>query len=184
MGTDVVPIGNHTIKFSDRGFHEIADEIIERLRSVRYNAYSQEINFNYQYEDEYYSFQEDTCIYIIGKDYNDQLFRIEEFKVRYCIGFRYHHWCVPSTQEAVEARNRWRMYLGQVERALGGDRVIYLADNAHHLEKFAELEIPFPEIEAELLNTYGLPCVSLEEAYEKGYAQGGYQGGYFIDYFH
>ncbi|MBR8838822.1 MAG: hypothetical protein DSM106950_33670 [Stigonema ocellatum SAG 48.90 = DSM 106950] len=44
MGTDLTPIGNHTINFGKRGFHEIANEIVGRLMSVRYDVFSQEIH--------------------------------------------------------------------------------------------------------------------------------------------
>ncbi|MDF5728200.1 MAG: hypothetical protein PUP92_09200 [Rhizonema sp. PD38] len=46
-GHSIQPIGNHTISFGERGFHEIANEIVGRLMSVRYDVFSQQIHFAY-----------------------------------------------------------------------------------------------------------------------------------------
>ena len=59
--------------------------------------------------------------------------------------------------------------------ALGGDRVIYCADNNHGLEYFLVIPEPLDHVESLLAEKLGEPANSPEEAF--------HSGGYFIDRF-
>ena len=71
----------------------------------------------------------------------------------------------------------WRKYMRQITTLFGGDRVIYLADNAHPLDKYISYDDSFKEIENELLAEFGKPSSTFKEVTED------YQRRYFIDRF-
>lgn len=197
MGTSLAPIGNHTIVFGNRTFKEIANEIKEKLNGIRFVNESYLLDFalhwnsdsekrmatiketthwNYYDEDDSFNFEEDRKIEFCGPF--DLEIWVEEFRVLYFNPpFRYHYWMKYSDEEdepGVYHRNEWRKYFFQIQQALGGDRVIYLADNSHPLAVFFDSEGPFNEIETNLSAQFGPPSPTMEEAYDTD--------GYFIDY--
>lgn len=186
MGTTLVPIGNHKVKFKERSFQEIAEEITQTLNKIQFvNAeylrldalYCQtgppkrvrtirEIKtkkeWTYRKENEYYSLEEDGSIDFDGP------FNLTLWFTEYYINFlqpqdRYSHWVGQDYPEYEEYRNEWRKYMQQIVHAFGGDRVIYLADNAHALEEFWNMEAPFEEIEMALKQKLGDPITSFKE---------------------
>lgn len=180
MGTDLVPIGNHKIRFKERSFKDIAKEITERLNKMTFvnaeylRVYALYCHSNYvrtvreiktkkdwtfQEENEYYSFAEEQEINLDGP-FNLSIWINEHFINFFQPSDRYRHWVEDDYFEYHAYRNEWRKYLYQVVQALGGDKVIYLADNGHILEEFWSLEIPFAEIETALKKKLGEPITT------------------------
>ena len=189
MGTSLVPIGNHAIVFKNRTYEQIKRDIMQRLSSLQFvnreflNDYESEIfntsdnnAWSLQPEDEFYSLAEDGYVSI---NFNDQLlFSISEYTIRHFLPVdRYHDWMIKTNcfdQPDILYRNEWRKYLFQIQHAMGGDRVIYMADNAHKLDGYSYLECPFADIEAEMEHDLGKPANSCEEAF--------HNQSYFIDH--
>lgn len=54
-------------------------------------------------------------------------------------------------------RDEWRKYMQYVVKLFGGDRIVYLAHNAHPLNEFIEHEGTFEELETALQMKFGKP---------------------------
>jgi hypothetical protein len=192
MGTSLIAIGNHKIDFKNRSYRDIACEIIACLNKIsfvnkkylkNYTSVNIGIPLNcikdgdwyFPEENEYFSFNEEKKIDIYGAFGLD--FSVSEFFVKYnAPSFRYSEWMEMQDIDGnpdVLRRNEWRKFFFQVQKAFGGDRVIYLADNCHHLDGFDELDVPFFEIETTLLKQFGSPALSMYDAYKNN--------SYFID---
>ncbi len=130
-------------------------------------------------EDEHYSFDNEKYLEINGP--HDLKISIDEFKLTFWNPpYRYQQWIELKNNygtDAISHRNYWRQYMYQIISLFGGDRVIYLADNGHPLDKYIYRDCPFSEIEANLLNEFGKPADSIKAVAED------YQRRYFIDRF-
>lgn len=96
--------------------------------------------------------------------------------------YRYSQWLGLQYDDGTPAtyiRNEWRRYFRQITRTFGGDRVIYLADNTHPLEKYRDLadEDSFAAMEQQLRRDLGEPKATFAEVLADEYHS------YFIDYF-
>jgi hypothetical protein len=200
MGTDLYQIGNHKIRFKERGFKELTSELKFKLDNtmllnenflhhfaLEWNsdspATTEEIEnkkeWTFSQEDEFYSF--DTSRYIELNGPHDLKISIEEFKLTFWNPpYRYRQWFELKNKDGTDAikhRNYWRQYMLQIINLFGGDRVIYLADNGHPLDKYISYECPFEEIEEKLFAEFGKPSTTFKEVTED------YQRRYFIDRF-
>lgn len=190
MSTSLVPLGNHAIEFENRSFQQIADEVLSRLNGMpfhncSYLAQSEPNSFaaNGQWqwevrpEDEYNNLAEDHCIDFLNNQ--NIIFSLYSNNIHFFLpAIKYHDWLIKTDVfgiHGLQYRNEWRKFLYLIIHALGGDRVIYLADNAHYLDGYAYLECPFPQIEEYLLNDLGPSASSFEEAY--------HANTYYIDHF-
>jgi len=94
--------------------------------------------------------------------------------------YRYRQWFGLQNADGTEAiavRNEWRRYLRQVARTFGGDRALYLADNAHPLTTYWYEDKSVEEIEQQMRQELGEPKKTFREVYE------GKNTDYFVDYF-
>lgn len=178
MSTSLCPIANHKIEFKNKSFQSLANEIKEKLDRLKLEniAFLKELSlsenspkpektgrkeagdWSVHPEDEYYKFAEDKYLNFNGPF--DLDFEIDAHKIHFFNpGFSYREWL----EKDEETRNKWRKYYYQVTQLLGGDRVIYLADNSHPLEKYMYLEIPLEKIENKLLQDFGEPKRTFEE---------------------
>ncbi|MCZ2130383.1 MAG: hypothetical protein LC109_08960 [Bacteroidia bacterium] len=197
MGTDLVPIGNHKVKFKERNFKEIATEITDTLNKITFvnaeylRVYAlycksnyvrtvREIKtkkeWTYREESEYYNLQEDGSIDFYGP-FDLTIWFTEHYINFLQPGDRYRHWVEIDDFEYHAYRNEWRKYMYQIVHAFGGDRVIYLADNGHTLEEFWSMEVPFEEIEIALKQKLGTPITTFLEMVKRPYES------YMIDHF-
>ncbi|HAH58547.1 MAG TPA: hypothetical protein DCL86_10390 [Bacteroidales bacterium] len=180
MSTGLYPIGNHKIRFKEREFRELATEIMTvlnnnvfpnaeflRLFALRWTSNGprdiREIKSKHQWtfeeENEYYSFAETQEINLYGPFLLELTF--DENKITFWNPpYRYWQWF--EMRENVH-RDEWRKYMHNIVRLFGGDRVIYLADNSHHLEEFLYYEGTFEEIEMALHTKYGKPKPTFKE---------------------
>jgi hypothetical protein len=191
MSTALCPIANHNIDFAGKSFEELTREILGVLnrfqlpdeafvidRNLSDEATQVEIQkarnkkwFCWE-EGEYYTYAKDKRIEIQGPFDLHLTFYFN--KIEFWPGLRYYHW---FEMEETWIRDGWRKYFYAMVKALGGDRVIYLADNSHHLESFMYEEIPFEQIEAKLRNKYGEPKQSWAEVAKD------FDNAYYIDFF-
>lgn len=178
MSTALIPIGNHNIVFKGRNYKEVALEIKQKLDEIvfvnaeYYRLLALQCNSNNpgalrsintqkewiirEEEEEYYSFAKDKYLEFDGP-YGFNL-TFDEAKITffepsvasYWLGTRkcdYHPW-----------RNEWRKFMCQVVTHFGGNKVIYLADNAHPLEEYVYIyEGSFNEIETLIKEKFGEP---------------------------
>lgn len=194
MGTDLYQSGNHKIRFKERHFKELATEIkttldntvfpnAEFLKRCALHWHSdnprriREINtkrhWAYREEDVYYKF----------KDYQEIIFdgpfglklTFDESKILFWNPpFRYWQW---FEMEDDVHRDEWRKYMQHVVKLFEGDRVVYLADNSHHLEEYIFYEGTFEEMENALLEKFGKPKKTFKEVAKD------IDNSYFIDDF-
>jgi len=187
MGTDVDVRGNHSIDFEGRRLVDVAPEIIDRLNSVVFtereisavSAWDQKFDQLEFFLDE----DNDTANYL--KLYGNCIedgphILVDQYQCDFSCGFRYKTWCTTPVHVVHDWRKTWRSYFYKAITALGGDRVIYLADNGHILEAYDYSE-SLEKIESHLLETLGPPANTLIEAYENAYAPK--SGKYYIDHF-
>jgi len=183
MGTSLCPIANHNISFEGRSLEEMIALIKPRLNSIElvnkdflldfatnwYEAdeFSTDAEWLPQREDpRYYDFDKVEARHkTIGFEgpYNLSV-SLEPDRISF-FGppYRYRQWFGMQNEDGTEAtewRNEWRRYLRQVVSALGGDRVIYVADNAHPLEKYLYSADPVEVIERLLRQEYGPPAAT------------------------
>ncbi len=197
MGTDLYQLGNHKIRFKDRNFSELTSEIkskldntvlpnaeflkltalrwanseprnIRNIREIKNKRY-----WTYQEESEYYSFEEDKEINFYGP-FNLQLTFDERKILFWNPPYRYWQWF--EMDDDVH-RDEWRKYMKHIVNLFGGDRVVYLADNAHHLEEYIYFEGNFEEMENALLTKYGKTKNSFKAVAED------FDNSYYIDDF-
>ena len=194
MGTDLSPIGNHKIRFKERHFSELTTEIKSVLdgavfsnaeflrrfallensndpRSIRKIKTKQD--WTIEEEDSFYDFAQDEEIYFYGPF--DLILIFDAHKISFLNPpYRYWQWF-----EMVDDahRDEWRKYLQQVVKLFAGDRVLYAADNGHHLDEFTCYEGSFEELENVLREKYGKSKTRFQEVAED------YENSYFIDDF-
>ncbi|MDX1903021.1 MAG: hypothetical protein SFU27_02585 [Thermonemataceae bacterium] len=197
MGTDLYQLGNHKIRFKERHFSELTTEIklkldntvfpnaeFLRLAALRWaNSEPRNVrdireiktkrHWTYQEESEYYSFAEDKEIEFYGP-FNLQLTFDERKIIFWNPPYRYWQWF--EMDDDVH-RDEWRKYMKHIVNLFGGDRVVYLADNAHHLEEYIYYEGTFEEMENALLSKYGKPKNTFKEVADD------FDNSYFIDDF-
>ena len=197
MGTDLWTIGNHKIKFKNKQFGELTKEIKiildkaqfsnadflrlaalswansepKNVRQIREIKTKQEWTF--EEESDYFNFQERKCIQFLGP-FNLWLTFEEHRIIIWNPPYRYRHW---FKMEDDIHRDEWRKYMFQIVTLFGGDRVIYLADNAHPLEGFFNDEVTFKKTEKALLKRFGNPKQTFKEV------AADFENSYFIDYF-
>lgn len=194
MGTDLYQLGNHKIRFKERDFSELTTEIKTVLdRTVFPNAeflkrfalrwhsdnprMIREIktkrHWTFREENEYYSFAEDKEIEFDGPFGLNLTF--DENKITFWDPtFRYWQWF--EMDDGVH-RDEWRKYMQHVVKLFGGDRVLYAADNGHHLEEYTYYEGTFEEMENALRKKYGNPKPTFQEVADD------FDNSYFIDDF-
>jgi hypothetical protein len=197
MGTSLHILGNHSIEFGNRSFRDIAIEIKRKLdlfqfpnanflrlaalhwadsnpkdvRTIR--EIKSKRAWTFYEEDEYFSFEKDRKIDFYGPFSLELTF--EEHFIRILNPpYRYWHWFESADSEIV---NEWRKYLYHVVRLFGGNRVVYLADNSHPLDKYGEHEDTFEKLEIALFEEFGSPKRSFKEVEENFY------DSYYIDNF-
>lgn len=200
MGTDLNQIGNHKIKFKDKTFIDLSNEIKQKLDSLifpnekylrnfalnfanseprnvrKIREIKEEKNWTYLEENEFYNFAEDKEIEFFGPFDLNLVF--DENKIWfYNPSIRYRDWFEPFNTENELFCNEWRKYMYKIVNLFGGNRVIYLADNAHPLEEFLYLDGTFSEIELALKNKFGQPKQTFKEVADD------IKNSYFIDYF-
>jgi hypothetical protein len=190
MGTSLIPVGNHKIEFKDKTFETLANEIKQKLDEIKFEnaAFLKETALNdwCNYPDiimeiqtknqwtvyESYDFSEDKAL-DFGSPFKYEL-RFDAYTIQFSgCGYRYWGWLELDH----DIRNQWRKYYYQVIRAFGGDRVIYLADNSHPLEKFLYMNIPFEEVELKLTEAFGSPQKTFEEV------DSNYEISFYVDRF-
>jgi len=193
MGTYLITISNHNIKFANRSYKELTNEITNTLNNIQFaNAKylkhqaligesCSKVNvrkvkeiltkdaWTYQEENpEFFTFSEDNYINLYGP------FSLKITITPYYIYFDnptilYWHWInhndfFENDEEIIAFRNEWRKYFYQVVKAFGGNRVIYLADNSHPLDGYADRDdTPFEEIEREIIEKLGEPVKTFHE---------------------
>lgn len=197
MGTDLYQLGNHKIRFKERHFSELTTEIkttldntifpnaeFLRLAALRWaNSEPRNIrdireiktkrHWTYKEESECYSFAEDKEIDFYGPFHLHLTF--DERKIIFWNPpYRYWQW---FEMEDDIHRDEWRKYMKHIVNLFGGDRVVYLADNAHHLEEYIYYEGTFEEMEKALLIKYGNSKKTFKEVADD------YDNSYFIDDF-
>ena len=193
MGISLCPIGNHKIEFKDKTYEVLANEIKEKLDGIVFEnaAFLKEValkenshnpdsisrimvknQWTFFPEDEYYNFAEDKFLTFDGP------FELHLWMDAYTLMFfspssRYWEWLEMTDEDRFE----WRKYYYKVLQALGGDRVIYLADNSHPLDSFNYLEVPLDAVEQKLVEAFGEPKKTLEEVAKN------YEKAFFVDRF-
>ena len=174
MGTALMPIGNHNIRFKNRSYLELATEIKNTLDNIRLSnaeflrLSALNLHWNdrktikrinsrndwlFDKDDRYGDFSEHRRIEFNGPF--DLELDFDEYRIIFWTPrYSYYSW---FEMEDNERRNGWRKYMRQVVNLFGGDRVIYLPDNGHPLEEHLYFESPLEKIEALMRKAYGLP---------------------------
>lgn len=200
MGTSLCPIANHTISFAGKTYEEMIASIKPRLDSIvpvnrpflldfacrwyEANEFRTDAEWLPLREDpRYYEYDKTECIHkaIDFEGYYNLWVSLEPGRL-HAFGppYRYWQWFGMQNEDGTEAtewRNEWRTYPRQVVHALGGDRVIYLADNAHPLEKYLYSTESAESVEQLLRQEYGPPAATFREVHERADTR------YFVDYF-
>jgi len=197
MGTDLYQLGNHKIRFKERHFSELTTEIkttldntifpnaeFLRLAALRWaNSEPRNIrdireiktkqHWTFREENDYYNFKEDKEIEFYGPFHLHLTF--DENKITFWNPpYRYWQWF--EMDDDVH-RDEWRKYMQHVVKLFGGDKVVYLADNAHPLEEFIDYEGTFKEMESALQEKYGKSKTTFKEVADD------FDNSYFIDDF-
>ncbi|MCB2409661.1 hypothetical protein [Hymenobacter lucidus] len=204
MGTSLYTIANHQVPFENKSLKEIIDLILPRLNTlVLENArflYDFAVHWctdsagqpttAVQTASYWRPLREDPRYY----DFDTAAFKSIAFEGPYELQltftesrleivnppYRYKQWfCLQSADgtEAMDHRNEWRRYMRQVVYAFGGNRVLYLADNAHPMNKYLFMDEPFDLIEQALRNDFGEPATSFKQVCEQ------LETRYFLDQF-
>jgi hypothetical protein len=203
MGTDLIPILNHQLPFEGKTLVEIIALIQPRLDAIVLDNRGFFLKHMYAWEEAspqqrlvlakpspWQPILEDPLYY----DFNTAAIPTIDFKGPYGLRlsfdpfaifsfsppYRYRQWFGLQNadgSEATAARNEWRRYLRQVAYAFGGDRVLYLADNTHPLEKYWYEEKPVAEIERQMRQELGEPKKTFREVLENE------KHNYYVDYF-
>ncbi len=200
MGTDLITIGNHKINFKGKKFNEVASEIKFKLDNINftnadflhqsalswnrdnYNILEKiETKKDWTYEEESQLYSSPDNIYLEFYGPHDLELNVEQHFIYFHTPiYRYRQWFELKNEdgtEAIDTRNKWRKYMHEVLQTFGGDRVIYLADNSHPLDKYMYLDCSFEEIEAALRKDFGEPKKTFKEVTLD------YNHSYFIDTF-
>lgn len=194
MGIDLWIIGNHKINFEGKSYEELSKEVKERLDKIvfpnsgflRHHALYNNSNYpgvireiytkkEWTYEDDPFPFvfEEDNFVEFMGP-HNLEI-TVYQHKIFIANGrYRYYYWFGDLYQRE---RDEWRKYFHTIVTALGGDRVLYLPDNLHHLAEYDTLECSFAEMEEIMLCNEGKPCLTFSEMSID------VEESYMIDYF-
>jgi len=155
MGVDLTQFGNHHIKWRNRNFSDLTEEIKikldnitfhnadflrlaalqwnndfpKRVRTIREILTKQE--WTYQQENEYYTFKKNKFIDFYGP-FDLELSFHEHCIIFYNPPYRYEHWYKLDKTH----RDEWRKYMSVVLKTFGGNKVIYLPDCMHPLDVF------------------------------------------------
>jgi len=194
MGTDLYQLGNHKIKFKERHFSELTTEIKTKLDNtvfpnaeflkrfaLRWHSDNPRMireiktkrHWTFREENEYYSFAEDKEIEFDGPFGLNLTF--DENKITF-FDPPYRYWQWFEMDDDVH-RDEWRKYMKQIVNLFGGDRVLYAADNSHHLEKYTYYEGTFEEMENALREKYGKSKTTFQEVADD------FDNSYLIDDF-
>lgn len=183
MGIDLFSFGNHQIKFADRSYKEVAEEIKFKLDNLQID-YQSLLSLPYFHtEGEENSASPDSLSWnysvneFLGAIEFTGPYELEIFFFNYGVEFcspcyRYYNWF----EMEVNQRDIWRKYFHQVLRSFGGDRVLYFPDNATFFEYFMDSSGSFEEKELRLKNRYG-PAVNFPGEVDDYYRV------YFVDRF-
>ena len=194
MGTDLYQIGNHKISFKNRRFKDLVIEIKTTLdntvfpnaeflklfalkwhcdnpRKIREIKTKQD--WTYLEESEYYNFEKDKEIELYGP-FGLELSFYENRITFWNPPYRYWQWFEMKDNVF---RDEWRKYMLHIVKLFGGNRVLYVADNGHHLDEFICYEGSFEEMEAKLLKKHGKPKTRFQEIASD------IESSYLIDYF-
>lgn len=195
MGTSLIPVGNHNIQYKGRNFQDIASEIKEILNHCKFpnseflrtfalrwygeddtqmiRKIDDKREWTFFEENEYFTYDKSKQIefegpFTLGLSFYESQIVLDNPPYRY--------WQWFELKDAI-ARNEWRKYMQCIITALGGDRVIYLADNGTHLEEFMFYDGSFEELEQALFNKLGAPKTTFEAV------AADFDNAYFIDNF-
>jgi hypothetical protein len=170
MGTSLYISGNHTVKFKEKNFTELVREVGDKLNKIafvnedflRNNATGgdRSARWKAREEDEYYNFSESGKLEFEGP--YGLAITIDKSRVEFDDPVRrYYRWFT----EEKNTRDQWRIYLYQVLKCLDGNKVIYLADNGHYLERYLyyAFEGSFEEMELLMEKELGKPKKSFDE---------------------
>ncbi|WKZ59911.1 MAG: hypothetical protein QY309_00195 [Cyclobacteriaceae bacterium] len=184
MGTDLIVIANHEMNFHnpEKQYQQLLN-ILNRLEldtDLIYKTHIESVkNRNEPFEhisknpvawrvDEY-AFEDPPNDWI-GFDF---VTNYRFLDARFCqhtleLGtpYRYHIFDVLSEPENLAHFKRWREVWIKLARAFGGNRMIYLADNAHTLDGYIELHWqnkPISAIEEALFKALGPPVKTVFE---------------------
>ena len=197
MGTSLCPVGNHKIRFRKRPFKELTAEILDTLNGSPIPNGEFLMKAALQWENNcspkasvirriktkrewmlckwvnHYSFRRDKRLYFSGPYNLDLVF--EEYKIEF-YNPPYGYWQWFEWKDDAHF-NEWRKYFFHIVKLFGGDRVIYLADNAHPLDEFRFYKANFRRMEKSLHQRFGPP----KNTFAKVMAN--YKNSYFIDEF-
>lgn len=201
MGTSLVVLGNHSIRFENRTYEDIEKEIRTKLnalvlknaeflrlfalkwsennpRSIREINETKEWHSYVETFEAYQDFPEEKQISCYGP-FSLEITFTSNFIKFWDPPYRYWQW---FQMEDEVHQNEWRKYFKQVLDTFGGNKVLYAADNSHFLNEYEEFKGTFKEMEADLFQKYGASKTSFQdmEATFYGIKE---ENAYFIDDF-
>ena len=168
MGTDVIVKVNHKVAFDNRDASEVAEKLTAKLNTIAFtqdelllvrNSNSLSDKFVFTPPEPDFDAAKNSYLSFV----NPLNLHIDRSQCEFILAIRYRTWCCA----AEEGRAQWRNIFRKVALAIGGDTVIYLADNAHQLEKYSYIESS-EETLAALNRDFGSPAASPFEAYGNG----------------
>ncbi len=187
MGTDVIVKGNHRIIFEGRDLSAVAEEIVNKLNDIEI----EEDEFSvlgganipiplFSHSSEYVegNISENTEAYLSISGVID--LNVDKYLCEFIVAIRYRTWCLAEEEGRNEWRKIWRKLFQKIIVVLGGDSLMYLADNAHELERY-DYSARLHDVETDLFTNLGNPAESFEEAYNNAHT--GYGGRYMLERF-
>lgn len=180
MGVDLFTIGNHTIQFRHRQFKNISKEICERLNSIEFpNAEYLRLRRLHEVEGSHHRVRSVRKINTLkewkplfaesnfdkyGKNISIEGpfgLRIDVYGSGMVLYFdptlRYWQWFSANPWDGYyETVNEWRKYYAIVQRALGGNKVVYTGDCGLHFDRYFDPNLSFDEYEQILSTHYTL----------------------------
>ena len=176
MGVDLFTIGNHTIQFRHRQFKNISKEICERLNSIEFpnaeylhlrrlfevnNSHNRPINVRKintlkecRTECADLGFRKYDKSIIIEGPFGLSLDVCKSTVLYRNPAIRYWQWFSANPWDGYyETVNEWRKYYALVQRALGGNKVVYTGDCGLHFDRYFDPNLSFDEYE-QILSTY------------------------------
>lgn len=201
MGIDLSIIGNHKIEFKNRDFEFLSKFIQNKLNKLLilnyeylykyslefYNREGYESerrnileskDWKYLEENVLYNFSDDKEIILRGPcslelKIMEDILTISNPPIRYSTWFSINN---STNYNDIKFIKIWRTYFRQIIYLFGGDRVIYLPDSGHNLQKYQYYDT-LEKIEESLLSEVGKPCLSMNSVLDD------IERNYFIDYF-
>ncbi|MDJ0366874.1 hypothetical protein QMK33_17110 [Hymenobacter sp. H14-R3] len=209
MGTDLIPILNHSLPFEGRSWAEIVAAIQPRLDALELEKPGGILALLLEQptsgppplalpsrNTRWHPVADYLPVPDFDTDDNPQKsirfdgpgglslrfdkYRIESLSPPY----RYQQWFDLRYSDGTDAtalRDHWRRYLRQVAQAFGGNRALYLADNAHPLTPYWLHEKSVAATEQQMRQELGEPRRTFEEVYEAEEKEAA--TSYFVDYF-